>query len=633
MPRRYRAMNVCILGVATALIAGNAPAQSTSDPLPRRGYFGVSLEQTPSGVKVTSVAAGSTAAAAGMTVGDMILGIDDRATPTTTAVVGSLGSHRGGDAVSIRMQRNADIRTVTVTLKPYPQEHMQNAAVSYGSVESLPGVRLRTIISMPQGPVQEGYPAVLFIQGGGCGSIDTPIGPPVGTTALVAAVGSRGFITMRVEKSGVGDSQGEPCASIGFKDELAGYQAALKALLVHPSVDRERVYLVTVSLGGVFAPLLAAETHVAGITVWGTPAGSTPPYPGRSERFFQEFAKADIAGAWTRVNTRVDVLHGEYDADPVVSRAAQESIAARVNNAHPGAATFLEFAGLDHCWTRHPSLEASKDRCGQGEPTHLLEDEILRFLSALSFAQSREPSFDVVSIKRNLSDDQDIAINRSGGSTFNSTNLAMAGVLMRAYQVKNIAGAPEWLDAERYDIAAKAVGKPSADEINAMLRTMFKERLKLAAHIEPRDISVYALEVARANHPGLKAVALDCDAARSERDAALRSNRSPATASNGAPLCGFTWAGAFNSGGMTMPEFVSRLDFVAGRVVVDRSGLTGRYEFTVRFAPPAVGAPARSDDAPDFFTAIQEQLGLRLRATRAPVDTLVIDHIKRPEEN
>jgi len=198
-------------------------------------------------------------------------------------------------------------------------------------------------------------------------------------------------------------------------------------LLLHPSVDRERVYLVTVSLGGVFAPLLAAETHVAGITVWGTPAGATPPYPGRSERFFQEFAKADIAGAWTRVNTRVDVIHGEYDADPVVSRAAHESIAVRVNNAHPGAATFLEFVGLDHCWTRHPSLEASKDRCGQGEPTHLLEDEILRFLSALSFAQSREPSFDDVSIKRNLSGDQDIAINRQCRRTEPKSRISFVG--------------------------------------------------------------------------------------------------------------------------------------------------------------------------------------------------------------
>jgi len=379
--KRPRAMNVFIVGVVAAMIPRIATPQPASDPLPRRGYFGVSLEQTPSGARVTSVAGGSTAAAAGMAAGDMILAIDDRPTPTMGAVVSSLGRHRGGDAISIRIQRSADIRTMTVTLKAYPAEQMQNAAVSYGSVEALPGVRLRTITSVPRPPDQAHYPAVLFIQGGGCGSIDTPIGPPVGTTALVAAIGARGFVTIRVEKSGVGDSQGEPCASIGFKDELAGYQAALKALLSHPSVDPERVYLVTVSLGGVFAPLLAAQTHVAGISVWGTPAGPTPPYPGRSERFFQEFAKVDVAGAWAKVNTRVQVLHGEYDADPVVSRAAHESIAARINNAHPGSATFREFAGLDHCWTRHPSLEASKDRCGQGEPTHLLEDEILRFLS------------------------------------------------------------------------------------------------------------------------------------------------------------------------------------------------------------------------------------------------------------
>jgi uncharacterized protein (TIGR03435 family) len=627
-----RKMRVVVLGVAAALIGGIATAQPASDPLPRRGYFGVGLEQTPSGARVTSVAAGSTAAAAGVIAGDIILAIDDRATPTMAAVVGALGHHRGGDAVSVRVQRNEDIRTTNVTLKVYPSEQMPNAVVSYESVESLPGVRLRTITSVPQRPVQERYPAVLFIQGGGCNSIETPIGLPVGTSSPVAALGSRGYVTMRVEKSGIGDSQGEPCAAIGFIEELAGYQAALKALLLHPSVDRDRVYLVTISLGGVFAPLLAAETHVAGITVWGTPAGPTPPYPGRSERFFQEFAKADIAGAWAKVNTRVDVLHGEYDTDPVVSRAAHESLTATINKAHPGSATFLEFAGVDHCWTRHPSLEASKDRCGQGEPTHVLEDEVLRFLSA-SLAESREPSFDIVSIKRNVSGDQDIAINRSSGSTFNSTNLPMAGVLMRAYGVKNIAGGPEWLGAERYDVAAKATGKPTLDEINAMLRRMFTDRLKLTAHIQAREISVYALEVARANHPGLKPLTLDCDAVRNEREAAQKSNQSPATASNGAPLCGFTWAGAFNSGGMTMPEFVSRLDFVAGRVVIDRTGMTGRYEFTVRFAPPGQGATARSDDAPDFFTAIQEQLGLRLRATRASVDTLVIDHIDRPEEN
>src|SRR5262249_41010710 len=73
--------------------------------------------------------------------------------------------------------------------------------------------------------------------------------------------------------------------------------------------------------------------------------------------------------------------HRRNDDDPVVNRAVHESIAAMINKAHPGSATFREFAGLDHCWTRHPSLEASKDKCGQGEETRLVQDEILSFLS------------------------------------------------------------------------------------------------------------------------------------------------------------------------------------------------------------------------------------------------------------
>jgi dienelactone hydrolase len=195
-------------------------------------------------------------------------------------------------------------------------------------------------------------------------------------------VGSQGFVTMRVEKSGVGDSQGEPCASIGYTEELAGYQAALKALRSHPAVDRERIYLVGISLGGVFAPLLAAETHVAGIIVWGTLAAPPPGYPGRSERFFQEFAKVDVPAAWAKVDTRVLVLHGEFDINNVTTRGTHELIAATINQAHPGSAHFKEFAGLDHCWTRHPSFEASKDRCGQGQETQLLQNEILSFLMA-----------------------------------------------------------------------------------------------------------------------------------------------------------------------------------------------------------------------------------------------------------
>ena len=249
--------------------------------------------------------------------------------------------------------------------------------------------------------------------------------------------------------------------------------------------------------------------------------------------------------------------------------------------------------------------------------------------------QSDERSFDVVSIKRNVGGDQNIVINVPNGTAFNTTNIAMRGTIMRAYQVKNIAGAPEWVEDERYDIEARAAGKPTFDEVNAMLRTMLKERLKLKAHIEQREIPVYALVVARPNHPGLKPSTLDCDAMEVARDAATKAGQPPTSPGpNGAAPCGYTWpGGAIHSGGITLARFAGLIDWVAGRVVVDRTGRPGRYEFTLRFAPPSAAVGASPDDRPDLFTALQEQLGLKLEPTRTPVDTLVIDHIDRPTQN
>ena len=373
---RGELMKSLVLG----MIAVIAAAQHAPDSLPRRGYFGVALEQSPSGPRVTAVTPGSTAAEVGITKGDLITVVDGRGVDTTAAVIGAIGRHRGGESVSIEIVRDGETRTIAATLKPYPSEQMENATVSYGSVESLPGVRLRTIVSVPRIPVQERYPAVLLLQGGSCGSMDTPIGPQVAQTGLLHALGSRGFVTMRVDKSGVGDSEGPPCGSIGYTEELAGYRAAIKALLSHPSVDRARVYLVGISLGGVFAPIIAAETHVAGISVWGTLVGPPSRYPGRSDRFFEEFAKVDVVGAWAKVNTRVQVLRGEFDANNDDIRGAHESLVAMLNQAHPGSAEFREFEKLDHCWTPHASLEASKDKCGQGVESPEPAAAILKFL-------------------------------------------------------------------------------------------------------------------------------------------------------------------------------------------------------------------------------------------------------------
>jgi dienelactone hydrolase len=368
------------VGITWAVLGCCLVAQDSSDPLPRRGFLGVGLEQAGDGVRVFTVSPESTAAAVGISIGDVIVQLDGQPVTTPEFLIAAMGRRRGGDSIRLTIARNGERRTVEAALRPFPPERMANATVHYASVELRSGVRLRTIVSVPTTAVIERVPAVLLIQGGGCGSIDTPIGPPIAQPGLMHAIGSRGFVTMRVEKSGVGDSQGEPCAEIGFQEELAGYRAALAALRSHPAVDPVRVYVLGISLGGVFAPLLGAETPVAGIVVYGTLAGPPPPYPGRSERFFREFASVDVQAAWEKVGTRVLVLHGEYDVGPEVNRSAHEQVAAFVNRATPGAAEFRELPGLDHCWSRHPSLDASRDRCGQGQQTPDLAEAILAFL-------------------------------------------------------------------------------------------------------------------------------------------------------------------------------------------------------------------------------------------------------------
>jgi uncharacterized protein (TIGR03435 family) len=247
-----------------------------------------------------------------------------------------------------------------------------------------------------------------------------------------------------------------------------------------------------------------------------------------------------------------------------------------------------------------------------------------------ALAAQLEPSFDVVSIRRNVSSDQSINIGSRGSSAFNGINITMLGVVMRAYGVKSVVNAPAWLAGERYDIVTRTIGQPSADRVDEMLRTMLKQRLKLEAHIEPRETSVYALVVARPNHPGLKRFTGDCDAIRAERESAMKTGQPPPQSSTSGPPCGYTWSSAIYSGGITLTQLAGMLDWVAGRVIVDRTGLPGRYEFTLRFASPTAPPSDAADAPPVLFTALHEQLGLRLDAARAPVDTLVIDHIERP---
>jgi dienelactone hydrolase len=359
----------------------SAQRQPEADSLPRRGWFGVALGPHEGGAAVTAVVAGSTAAAEGIRVGDVIHTVDERPVRAPGDVVAAMGRHVGGETVVLDVVRDGRTERRSVVLRSLPHETMTGATVDYGSVMLDDGSRLRTIVTVPQSP--EGRrPAVLLLQGGGCGSMDVPMAPDVAQPGLMRSIGAQGYVTMRVEKSGVGDSQGPPCDAIGYAEELAGYRAALAALKRHPSVDPERIFVVGISLGGVFAPILANESPVRGIVVYGTLGSAPSPYPGRSERFFREFASADIKGAWSAVSAQVLVLHGQFDENVAVIDHTQ--IAPWVNARRPGAATHRILEGLDHCWTRHASMDESRGRCGAGQATPALQDAILKFLRTLS---------------------------------------------------------------------------------------------------------------------------------------------------------------------------------------------------------------------------------------------------------
>lgn len=249
------------------------------------------------------------------------------------------------------------------------------------------------------------------------------------------------------------------------------------------------------------------------------------------------------------------------------------------------------------------------------------------------------PAFEVVSIKQNKNGGHVGAVRPEPGGRFVMVNAPIARLLRVAYpsESQRLVGAPAWVNSDRYDIVAKADGEPSAQTMEAMLRTLLAERLKLVAHFEPQEQDVYALVVARADRrlgAGLKPSTLDC-AQLVERSSATGLNMPPR--SNGAPPCGLASDGRkLSSGGLTMAQLARNISAIAGRVVVDKTDLDGYYEFDLEYAARqdnSAGVPAADDNRPSIFSALQEQLGLRLEPQRAPLEVLVVDQISRPTED
>lgn len=236
-------------------------------------------------------------------------------------------------------------------------------------------------------------------------------------------------------------------------------------------------------------------------------------------------------------------------------------------------------------------------------------------------AQSTAPTFDVASIHIHtpaLHEGTKIISSPNDGS-FQTVNLTLKALIEFAFDMpqSRIVDAPTWTSSQPFDIEAKSsdaleqrlhnLPSDQARPIKlAMIQALLADRFGLKTHREPRELPIYALVVAKSGSK-LSSSKFDGTLVHHGRD-------------------------YLNAQGITLPAIAQELARDSGRVVVDKTGLTGRFNIDLRWQPDDA-PPDQDTNLPSLFTAVQEQLGLQLESAKGPVDVLVIDNVHEPSAN
>ena len=262
-------------------------------------------------------------------------------------------------------------------------------------------------------------------------------------------------------------------------------------------------------------------------------------------------------------------------------------------------------------------------------------------LTAAVWAQVDKPAFDVVSVKRNTSNGGSFSAGPRPGGVYLATNAPVSVVITFAYDIRDyqLIGGPRWLRTDRFDISARAGRDAPTAELRLMVQSLLEERFKLVARSTQRDMAHFAIVLARKDGPlgpGLTRVGDDCAAATAQ--AATPS----ATTAKSDDKALAVPRPALPGGGLCGP--ISGIADLASRVlqapVVDRTGLTGNWQFVLRFGS-AIGesfgmplaAGASEPGMPSFSTALQDQLGLKLTRVEGPIEVLAVESIDPPSED
>jgi uncharacterized protein (TIGR03435 family) len=267
-------------------------------------------------------------------------------------------------------------------------------------------------------------------------------------------------------------------------------------------------------------------------------------------------------------------------------------------------------------------------------------------MSAFGQPVTPEPQFEVASVKPSAPGQPGTFIRMAPGGRLNINNMPLKEMIVMAWRIQpfQISGGPAWLDSAHYDISAKPEDAAKRSDVPLMLQSLLADRFQLTFHREIKELSVYSLVLSNKDGklgPGLTQT--------KEGSCTPMDPGKPPPAPEPGKLptlgCGGMSMGPSMVKGVGVPiaNLIPMLSRILGRTVLDKTQLNGNFDISMQWTPDESQAPQFQTDGPKpapsdatgptIFTALQEQLGLKLESQKGPVDMFVIDHVEKPSEN
>ena len=256
------------------------------------------------------------------------------------------------------------------------------------------------------------------------------------------------------------------------------------------------------------------------------------------------------------------------------------------------------------------------------------------------------PQFEVASIKTNNTGAQRAMIRPSPGGRLSVENFSLKMLVTFAYNLRDfqVSGGPGWMNADRFDIVAKAETNVPPDQMRPLLQTLLEDRFQLAAHRETKEVPIYALVIGKGGPKLDESKDGDCTAIPSE------GMRPPGRGEKMPNYCGSFMIGprSINASRTSMQQMAMSLSGIMGRTVVDKTGFQGTFNIHIEWMPdestaglagivgagvPGQPLPVADGSGASIFTVLQEKMGLRLESQKGPVEILVVDRAEKPSDN